>query len=61
VKEGRYGVYVTDGTTNASLPRGETPESISLERAAEMLAEKRANPSKKKATRRKSTKRKSKA
>jgi DNA topoisomerase-1 len=42
VKEGRFGPYVTDGETNASLRRGDTPESITLERAAELLAERRA-------------------
>jgi DNA topoisomerase-1 len=52
VKTGRYGPYVTDGKTNASLPRGESVEEITLEKAAEMLAEKRTNPPKKK-TRRK--------
>jgi DNA topoisomerase I len=62
VKNGRYGPYVTDGTTNASLPRSETPETITLQRAAEMLAEKRAagpaKPRAKKATRKKTTKKK---
>ena len=47
VKDGRFGPYVTDGKTNASLPRTESVESITLERAAEMLAEKRKNPPKK--------------
>ena len=42
LKEGRYGPYVTDGTTNASLPRGEAPEEITTDRAAQLLAEKRA-------------------
>jgi DNA topoisomerase-1 len=58
VKDGRFGPYVTDGEYNASLPRDLTPETITLERAAEMLAEKRAaGPPKKrkKTTRRKST------
>jgi DNA topoisomerase-1 len=42
VKDGRFGAYVTDGTTNASLRRGDTPEGITLERAVELLAERRA-------------------
>jgi DNA topoisomerase I len=42
VREGRFGPYVTDGTVNASLRRGDDLESLSLERAAELLAERRA-------------------
>jgi DNA topoisomerase I len=42
VKDGRFGPYVTDGETNASLRRGDTVEAITLERAAELLAERRA-------------------
>ena len=42
VKEGRFGPYVTDGTVNASLRRGDSIESLTLERAAELLAERRA-------------------
>jgi DNA topoisomerase I len=42
IKEGRFGAYVTDGETNATLPRGEDPASIEFERATELLAEKRA-------------------
>jgi DNA topoisomerase-1 len=61
LKEGRFGQYVTDGTTNASLPRDESVESITLERSAELLAEKRSNPPKKKTSRRKKAARKSKA
>jgi len=40
--EGRFGPYVTDGTVNASLRRGDAPDSMTLERAAELLAERRA-------------------
>ncbi|MHB8642150.1 MAG: type I DNA topoisomerase [Gaiellaceae bacterium] len=42
VKEGRFGPYVTDGETNASLRRGDDPEGITLERATELLADRRA-------------------
>jgi DNA topoisomerase-1 len=41
VKEGRFGPYVTDGETNASLRRGDDPESLTHERALELLAERR--------------------
>jgi DNA topoisomerase I len=41
MKEGRFGLYVTDGTTNASLRRGDDPETINAERAQELLAERR--------------------
>ncbi|HEX7379708.1 MAG TPA: type I DNA topoisomerase [Pirellulales bacterium] len=40
--EGRYGLYVTDGQTNASLPKNLTPEELTLERAVELLAERAA-------------------
>ncbi|MBI5161167.1 MAG: type I DNA topoisomerase [Micrococcales bacterium] len=42
IREGRFGPYVTDGTTNATIPRGEDPESVEYQRAVELLAEKRA-------------------
>ena len=42
LKEGRFGPYVTDGETNASLRRGDDLESIDVERAAELLADRRA-------------------
>jgi DNA topoisomerase I len=42
VKDGRFGPYVTDGTTNASLRKGDSVESIDMERASELLAERRA-------------------
>ena len=54
VKEGRFGPYVTDGETNASLRKGDLPTELTLERAMELLAERRAaGPSKKKASARK--------
>jgi DNA topoisomerase-1 len=52
VKDGRFGPYVTDGETNRTLPRDVTPESVTAERAIELLAEKRAQgPAKKRTTR----------
>jgi DNA topoisomerase-1 len=42
VKDGRFGPYVTDGETNASLRKGDEPETITVERAAERLADRRA-------------------
>lgn len=42
IKDGRFGPYVTDGETNASLRRGDTPDGVTLERASELLAERRA-------------------
>jgi DNA topoisomerase I len=43
VKDGRFGPYVTDGSgVNASLRKGDAVESLTDERAAELLAEKRA-------------------
>ncbi len=42
VKDGRFGPYVTDGTTNASLRTGDDVESLTVARAAELLAERRA-------------------
>lgn len=42
VKDGRFGPYVTDGETNASLRKGDDVMSITDERAAELLADRRA-------------------
>jgi DNA topoisomerase-1 len=42
VREGRFGPYVTDGESNASLRKGDDVETITLERAAELLADRRA-------------------
>jgi DNA topoisomerase-1 len=42
LREGRFGPYVTDGETNASLRKGDTIELIAPQRAVELLAERRA-------------------
>ena len=58
IKDGRFGPYVTDGETNASLRKGDEVASISVQRAAELLADRRAAAP---ATRRRSTPAKKKA
>ncbi|WP_115728510.1 type I DNA topoisomerase [Actinomyces culturomici] len=42
VKDGRFGPYITDGETNVTVPRAETVEDLTEERAFELLADKRA-------------------
>ena len=42
LKDGRFGPYVTDGETNATIPRGEEATEITFERAVQLLADKRA-------------------
>ncbi|GGA70109.1 DNA topoisomerase 1 [Pseudoclavibacter endophyticus] len=42
VRDGRFGPYVTDGETNATIPRGEVPDELDFERATQLLADKRA-------------------
>jgi DNA topoisomerase-1 len=57
VRDGRFGPYVTDGETNATLRRGDDVATITLERASELLADKRARgPAPKKTTARKPAK-----
>jgi DNA topoisomerase-1 len=52
VKDGRFGPYVTDGETNASLRRDDSVEALTDERASELLADRRARGPVKKATKR---------
>ena len=52
VKAGRFGEYVTDGEYNATLRKDDSVEAITLERAAELLAERRAKGPAKKAAKR---------
>jgi DNA topoisomerase-1 len=58
ILEGRYGPYVTDGETNASVPRGEAVEALDMARAVELLEARAARgPSQKKARRKAAPKR----
>jgi DNA topoisomerase I len=57
VKEGRFGPYVTDGETNATLRKDDDPQDITPERGFELLADKRAKgPTTRKRTAKKTTK-----
>jgi DNA topoisomerase-1 len=53
VKDGRFGPYITDGTVNATVPRGVDPEQVTAEMAVQLLAERvaRLADAPKKATR----------
>ena len=42
IRDGRFGPYVTDGETNAAVPRGTGVDQLTLDRAVELMAEKRA-------------------
>ena len=54
LRSGRFGPYVTDGETNASLRRGDDSETVTLDRALELLAERRAKGPVKRPARRRS-------
>jgi DNA topoisomerase-1 len=41
LKEGRFGWYITDGETNASLRKGDEPTDLTVERALELMAQRR--------------------
>ena len=52
VRRGRYGPYVTDGVTNASLPKDIAPEEVTFQQALELLAARAAQPPRPKTARR---------
>jgi DNA topoisomerase-1 len=57
IKDGRFGPYVTDGDYNATLRRDDVAETMTVERASELLADKRAKgPAKKRATKKRAPK-----
>ncbi|WP_043678229.1 type I DNA topoisomerase [Nocardia vulneris] len=56
IKDGRFGPYVTDGETNATLRKGDEIESITPERAMELLADRRARGPVKKAAKKSAAK-----
>ncbi|WP_029152330.1 type I DNA topoisomerase [Microbacterium gubbeenense] len=54
IRDGRFGPYVTDGETNATIPRGTNVDDVDFEAAVQLLADKRAKgPAKKRTTARK--------
>jgi DNA topoisomerase-1 len=56
IKEGRFGPYITDGETNATVPSSADPMTLSVDRAFDLLAAKRAaGPTPKKTTAKKAT------
>ena len=56
IKEGRFGPYITDGETNATVPSSADPMTLSVDRAFDLLAAKRAaGPTPKKVTAKKTT------
>jgi DNA topoisomerase I len=57
VKKGRFGAYVTDGTTNASIPKGSLPEDMTLEEALSLIKAREGAPKRK---RKKTTRKKKK-
>jgi DNA topoisomerase-1 len=57
IKDGKYGMYLTDGATNVTLPKGMQSEDVTLDMAARMLAEKRAQGPVKKPGRRRASSR----
>lgn len=57
LKDGRYGPYVTDGKTNASLRKSDTPEDITIDRALELIKLRQASKAQKRSAQRSPRKR----
>jgi len=53
LKDGRYGPFITDGKVNASLPKTESPDSLTLDIAVDLINKKRAAPKQKRKRRKK--------
>ena len=47
IRDGRYGMYITDGKTNVKMPSGITTDELKLEEAQKLIDEKKASPKKK--------------
>ena len=47
IREGRYGMYITDGKINAKMPKDLTPDELTLEEAKKLIEEKKAAPKRK--------------
>ena len=46
IRDGRYGMYITDGKTNVKMPSGITTDELKLEEAQKLIDEKKASPKK---------------
>ena len=47
IREGRYGIYITDGKINAKMPKDVTSDELTLEKAKELIEAKKATPKRK--------------
>ena len=47
IRDGRYGMYITDGKINAKMPKNITPDELTLEEAKKIIEEKKATPKRK--------------